>query len=156
MIEFLCDRNLHRTDFEVFEQRKIKWTAVISRFTVIFRDVPPLAGFELLKAPLDSSCLPSAFYKSLQDMAISAFVVGKMWGRDKLSLPQKLPHLLSDCPGRKKDHCLRGCTFKNTCSLQVIVVLQCVQHFGWAQYKVQWFRGGRSGGIQQIQNYLFL
>lgn len=98
-----------------------------------------------------------AFSQSLlsQDQAPSAFVVGWMQGKDHLSSGIGLAPL-SVCPRRKKDHGLRGCAFKNTCSLQVIVMLQCVQHFSWAQYKVQWFKAGRSGGIQQIQNYLFL
>lgn len=109
---------------------------------------------DLLKDPLDFSCLQSVFDKSIQDKATSAFVVGKMQGRDNLSSGMGLAPL-SDCPERKKDDGLRGCTFKNTCSLQVIVMLECVQHFGWAQYKVQWFKAGRSGRIQQIQNYLF-
>jgi len=84
---------------------------------------------DLLKDPLDFSCLQSVFNKSLQDKATSAFVVGKTQGRDNLSsgVGSAPP---SDCPGKKKDDGLRGCTFKNTCSLQVIVMLQCVQHFG--------------------------
>lgn len=84
---------------------------------------------DLLRDPLDSSCLQSVFGKSIQGKASSASVVGKMQGRDNLYSATGSPPL-SDCPGRKKDHGLRGCTFKNTCRLQVIVMLQCVQHFG--------------------------
>lgn len=111
----------------------------------------------LLRTCSETHWIYPAFSQSLlsQDKAPSAFVVGQMQGRDHLSSGIGLA-ALSICPERKKLHGLRGCAFKNTCSLQVIVMLQCVQHFSWAQYKVQWFKAGRSGGIQQIQNYLFL